>query len=124
MGNGTAKKIATNAAPANSREAHRRRALAKACNRSDHDRQHRRFEPEEQHRDQRYLAIQHIDVPERHDGHGGQEYKQAAGDAAAPGLVHQAAKISGELRCFCPGPRHAVVAGVEKPAFREPALLV
>jgi hypothetical protein len=59
-GNGSARKnMPTNAAAAS--------ALADAEYGLQHDREHRRFQPEEQGDHQRHVAVGGVDVAERHD---------------------------------------------------------
>jgi hypothetical protein len=61
---------------------------------------------------------------QRHQNEKRRQYKQSPRDDAAPGAVHEPADVDGELLRLGPGQQHAVVQGVQKPLFTDPAFLL
>ena len=119
------KKIATKASAASATiTLFFKRALADAHDRFQHDREHRRLQPEEQRRDDPDLAVGGIDVAQRHDGDDAGQDEQHAGHQAAERAVHQPADIGRELLRLRPRQQHAVVERVQEPALGDPALLL
>ena len=125
-GNGTAKKKMPIKASAASASIGRlfKRAAADPLHRLQHDRQHRRLQPEKQRRDRRHAAEGGVDVAERHDRDDAGQHEQAAGDDRARPAMHQPADIDRQLMRFGAGQQHAVAQRMQKPALADPFLLV
>ena len=100
------------------------RALADPDHRLDDDRQHRGLEAEEQRRDDRNVAPAGVDVAERHDRDDAGQDEQPARHDAAERAMHQPADVGGKLLRLGARQQHAVVEGVQKPLFGDPALLL
>jgi hypothetical protein len=100
------------------------RATADPVHRMQHDRQHRRLQPEEQGGDDRDLAERGVDPAQHHDrDDAGHDEQPAGGNCAGP-AVHQPADIGRQLLGLGPGEQHAVAQRVQKPALADPFLLV
>ncbi len=100
------------------------RTTADAMNRAQHDREHGRFESEEQRRDCRHIAEGGVDIAQRHDAEdAGYDEKPAGNDRARP-AVHQPADIGRKLLRLGSGQQHAVTQRMQEPRLADPSLLV
>jgi hypothetical protein len=89
-----------------------------------HDGGHRWFDAIEQTGHQGHIAIGHINAAERNQDEQRGQHKQRARHHATPGAVHQPADVGGELLGLGAGQQHAVVEGVQKALFGDPAFLL
>ena len=89
-----------------------------------HNRRHRRLDAVQQSSDPRHIAKGHIHPAQRDQDKQRGQHKQDTGHDTAPGAVHQPADVGGQLLRLGSGQQHAVVQGVQKTGFRDPALLL
>src|SRR3546814_5048331 len=73
------------------------RAPADAHHRLEHDRQHRRLQPEEQRLDDADITEAGVEPAQTHDGNDAGQDEERTGDEAALRLMQQPADVDGEL---------------------------
>ena len=100
------------------------RALTDPDDGLNHDRQHRRFNPEEKRLHQGCILKARIKHAQHQDAQKTRQHKQSAGHEPTLDAMQQPADISSQLLGFRPGQYHAVVQGVQKPAFADPSLFI
>jgi hypothetical protein len=100
------------------------RTLADAHDRFNDNRQHGRFQSEEQGDHDRHLAVNRIDIAERHDRNDAGHHEEAAGNDPANRPMHEPADIDSELLCLRARQQHAIVERVKKSALRNPVFFI
>ena len=88
----------------------------------EHDRDDGRLDAVEEARDERHVAVRHVEPRQRDQHDERRQHEQRARDDAAPGAMHEPADVGRELLRFRTRQHHAIVERVQESRFRNPAL--
>ena len=97
------------------------RPRADAVRRVQHQRRHGGLDAVEDACHHRYIAKPQVHPRQADQDEQRGQHKQRPGHNAAPGAVHEPADVGGQLLRLGAGQQHAVVEGVQKALFADPA---